>query len=154
MVITWSSPSPGQSCIRGKSTDSHLLQSTYQPTLPRCLRACSVRKVEAQQTGVGSPLAESDQMSHDVLMDRVALLFREADTDGNGTLSRAEFQQVGAVNYCTTPSVQETVWNLMQKLGCRPSVPKGCFCDDAIGHKIRERKSYSSFPCTGFEIEP
>ena len=33
-------------------------------------------------------------MSHDVLMDRVALLFQEADTDGNGTLSRAEFQQV------------------------------------------------------------
>lgn len=27
-------------------------------------------------------------------MDRVAMLFQEADTDGNGTLSRAEFQQV------------------------------------------------------------
>ncbi|CAM9106027.1 unnamed protein product [Pylaiella littoralis] len=32
-------------------------------------------------------------LSQDVLTDRVALLFQEADTDGNGTLSRAEFQQ-------------------------------------------------------------
>jgi len=75
--------------LGGESTDDmlHFYQFVW------CCRALSVRKVEAQQT-LG---AESGQMSHDVLMDRVALLFQKADTDGNGTLSRAEFQQVGAV---------------------------------------------------------
>lgn len=39
-------------------------------------------------------------------MDRVALLFQEADTDGNGTLSRAEFQEVQRM-YCRN---QYTHW--------------------------------------------
>lgn len=52
---------------------------------------CS-RQVESQQTDQGS--SPRGALSQDVLMDRVALLFQEADTDGNGTLSRAEFQQV------------------------------------------------------------
>ncbi|CAN0314494.1 unnamed protein product [Ectocarpus sp. 12 AP-2014] len=52
-----------------------------------------VNEVETQQTGEG-PGGGSNDMSQDVLMDRVALLFQEADTDGNGTLSRVEFQQV------------------------------------------------------------
>lgn len=53
--------------------------------------------METQQTGEGPGGAGSNDMSQDVLMDRVALLFQEADTDGNGTLSRAEFQQVIAL---------------------------------------------------------
>lgn len=30
----------------------------------------------------------------DALSDRMSILFQEADTDGNGTLSRTEFQEV------------------------------------------------------------
>lgn len=51
--------------------------------------------MNAPQAGEGSDERVSGgQVSQDVLMDRVAILFQEADTDGNGTLSRAEFQQV------------------------------------------------------------
>eukprot|EP00752_Nemacystus_decipiens_P005237 g4753.t1 len=52
---------------------------------------------EVQASQADEELGESvsgGHLSQDVLMDRVAMLFQEADTDGNGTLSRAEFQQV------------------------------------------------------------
>ncbi|CAM9731190.1 unnamed protein product [Scytosiphon promiscuus] len=52
-----------------------------------------VNEVPNEQSGE-SASGDSNQISTDVLMDRVALLFQEADTDGNGTLSRTEFQQV------------------------------------------------------------
>lgn len=52
--------------------------------------------MQAQQASEELPGGGSGQVSEDVLMDRVAMLFQEADTDGNGTLSRAEFQQVRA----------------------------------------------------------
>lgn len=50
-----------------------------------------VRQVETEEAAGSqpppSPMFES-------LPDRIGLLFQEADTDGNGTLSRMEFQQV------------------------------------------------------------
>lgn len=49
-------------------------------------------QVETQQD-IGAE-SGSSPMPDDALSDRIALLFQEADTDRNGTLSRAEFQAV------------------------------------------------------------
>ena len=44
-------------------------------------------------------------MPDDALSDRIALLFQEADTDGNGTLSRTEFQAVGTYYILNTMGI-------------------------------------------------
>lgn len=56
--------------------------------------SCVRWQVETQKV-VGSE-SGSAPMPDDALSDRIALLFQEADTDRNGTLSRAEFQAVRA----------------------------------------------------------
>lgn len=76
---------------RSRPRNIACIQHEALDTILFVLSCC--RQVEAQGQGDASS-APDDPRFDDALSDRIAMLFQEADMDGNGTLSRKEFQEV------------------------------------------------------------